>query len=142
MHACIGGLVATLLASVVQKVNNAIHQINLYSVNGAIGFPNTYLLDSDVCSRLFYPWFEQPGLNVSMMMMLTVSLNFIVALQSFKFDGKLKPLLSGKMKQYGFFALCTAVNPANPFTSTPKELLQVYSCKLGMDLRLKKLDNR
>ena len=70
------------------------------------------------------------------------SVNFIVALQSFKFDGKLKPLLSGKMKQYGFFALCTAVNPANPFTSTPKELLQVYSCKLGMDLRLKKLDNR
>lgn len=62
--------------------------------------------------------------------------------RSFKFDGKLKPLLSGKMKQYGFFALCTAVNPANPFTSTPKELLQVYSCKLGMDLRLKKLDNR
>ena len=142
MRSCIGGLVATPLASVVQKVNNAIHQINLYSVNGAIGFPNTYLLDSDVCSILFYPWFEQPGLNVSMMMMLTVSLNFIVALQSFKFDGKLKPLLSGKMKQYGFFALCTAVNPANPFTSTPKELLQVYSCKLGMDLRLKKLDNR
>lgn len=119
------------------------HQWNPYWVDGAIGFPNTYLLDSDVCSRLFYPWFEQPGpSNVSMMMMLTVSLNFIVALQSFKFAGKLKPLLSGKMKQYGFFALCTAVNPANPFTSTPKELLQVYSCKLGMDLRLKKLDNR
>ena len=88
-------------------------------------------------------WFEQPGAsNVAIMMMLTVSLNFIVVLQSFKFDGKIKPLLSGKMKQYGFFALCTAVNPANPFTSTPKELLQLYSCKLGMDLRLKKLDNR
>ena len=119
------------------------HQLNPYSVDGTIiGFPNTYLLDSGILSRLFCPWFEQPGPNVSMMMMLTVSLNVIVALQSFKFDGKLKPLLSGKMKQYGFFALCTAVNPANPFTSTPKELLQVYSCKLGMDLRLKKLDNR
>ena len=142
MHACIGELVATPLASVVQKVNNTMHQLNPYSVDGAIGFPNTYLLDSDIRSRLFCPWFQQPGPNVSMMMTLTVSLNVIVALQSFKFDGKLKPLLSGKMKQYGFFALCTAVNPANPFTSTPKELLQVYSCKLGMDLRLKKLDNR
>ena len=118
------------------------HQLNPYSVDGTIGFPNTYLLDSGILRRLFCPWFEQPGPNVSMVMMLTVSLNVIVALQSFKFDGKLKPLLSGKMKQYGFFALCTAVNPANPFTSTPKELLQVYSCKLGMDLRLKKLDNR
>lgn len=46
------------------------------------------------------------------------------------------------MKQYGFFALCTPVNPANPFTSTPKEILQMYSCKLGLDLRVKKLDNR
>ena len=46
------------------------------------------------------------------------------------------------MKQYGFFALCTPVNPANPFTSTPKEILQMYSCKLGLDLSVKKLDNR
>lgn len=62
--------------------------------------------------------------------------------RSFKFDGNIKPLLSGKMKQYGFFALCTPVNPANPFTSTPKELLQMYSCKLGLDLKVRKLDNR
>lgn len=62
--------------------------------------------------------------------------------RSFKFDGKIKPLLDGKMKQYGFFALCTPVNPANPFTSTPKEILQMYSCKLGLDLSVKKLDNR
>ena len=127
--------------SAIRRLNNR-GQLNPYSVDGTIGFPNTYLLDSDGSSSLFYPWCEKPAPNVSMMLMLTVSLNFIVALQSFKFDGKLKPLLSGKMKQYGFFALCTAVNPANPFTSTPKELLQVYSCKLGMDLRLKKLDNR
>lgn len=62
--------------------------------------------------------------------------------RSFKFDGKVKPLLSGKKKQYGFFALVTPVNPANPFTSTPKELLQLYSCKMGLDLRIRKLDNR
>lgn len=62
--------------------------------------------------------------------------------RSFKFDGKIKPLLNGKMKQYGFFALCTPVNPANPFTSTPKEILQMYSCKLSLDLKVKKLDNR
>ena len=67
---------------------------------------------------------------------------FLIISQSFKFDGKVKPLLSGKKKQYGFFALVTPVNPANPFTSTPKELLQLYSCKMGLDLRIRKLDNR
>ena len=67
---------------------------------------------------------------------------FIIIIQSFKFDGHIKPLLNGKMKQYGLFALCTPVNPANPFTSTPKELLQMYSCKMGLDLRIRKLDNR
>lgn len=66
----------------------------------------------------------------------------IITMQSFKFDGHIKPLLNGKMKQYGLFALCTPVNPANPFTSTPKELLQMYSCKMGLDLRIRKLDNR
>ena len=35
------------LASVVQKVDNTIHQINLYPVDNANGFLNTYPLDSD-----------------------------------------------------------------------------------------------
>ena len=35
------------LASVDQKVDTAVHQINLYPVDSAIGFPNTYPLDSD-----------------------------------------------------------------------------------------------
>ena len=37
-------------APVVQKVDNAIHRINLYPLDSAIGFPNNYLLDSDVSS--------------------------------------------------------------------------------------------
>ena len=36
------------LASVVQKVDNAIHQINLYPLDSAIGVPNPYPLDSDL----------------------------------------------------------------------------------------------
>ena len=36
------------LAPVVQKLDNAIHRINLYPVDNAIGFPNTYPLDSDL----------------------------------------------------------------------------------------------
>ena len=37
-------------APVVQKVDSAIHHINLYQVDSAIGFPNTYPLDSDLSS--------------------------------------------------------------------------------------------
>ena len=33
---------------VVQQVNSAIHQITHYPVESAIGFPNTYPLDSDL----------------------------------------------------------------------------------------------
>ena len=33
---------------VVQKEDSAIHRINLYPVDSAIGFPNIYLLDSDI----------------------------------------------------------------------------------------------
>ena len=33
---------------VVQKVDNAIHWINLYPMDNAIGFPHTYLLDSTI----------------------------------------------------------------------------------------------
>ena len=36
------------LAPVVQNVDNAIHRINVYSLNSAICFPNTYPLDSDL----------------------------------------------------------------------------------------------
>ena len=42
-------------APVVQKMDSAIHRINLYSVDSAIGFPNTYPLDSDLST------FQQPG---------------------------------------------------------------------------------
>ena len=36
------------LASVVQKVDSAIHRTNLYPVDKAIGFPKTYLLHSAI----------------------------------------------------------------------------------------------
>ena len=35
-------------ALVVQKLDSAIHQINLYPVENANGFPNTYPLDIDL----------------------------------------------------------------------------------------------
>ena len=35
-------------APVVQKLDSAIHRINLYPVDNAIGFPNTYPVDSDL----------------------------------------------------------------------------------------------
>ena len=41
-----GGLTARQ-ASVVWKVDSAIHWINIYPVDNAIGFHNTYPLDSD-----------------------------------------------------------------------------------------------
>ena len=36
------------LASVVQRLDSAIHRINPYPVDSAISFPNTYPLDSDL----------------------------------------------------------------------------------------------
>ena len=36
------------LALVVKKVDSPIQRINLYPVDNAIGFPNTYPLDSDL----------------------------------------------------------------------------------------------
>ena len=36
------------LAPVVQKLDSAIHRINHYPVDNAIGFPYTYPLDSDL----------------------------------------------------------------------------------------------
>ena len=41
-------LPAGLLAPVVQKMNRAILRINLYPLDSAIGFHNTYPLDSDL----------------------------------------------------------------------------------------------
>ena len=35
---------------VVQTVDKAIHWLNLYLVDNAIGFPNTYPADGDLCS--------------------------------------------------------------------------------------------
>ena len=49
------------LAPVVQKVDSAIHRIKICLVDNAIGFPNTYPLDSDLSGGLRYPTFEQPG---------------------------------------------------------------------------------
>ena len=37
-------------ATFVQKLYSIIHLINLYPVDSAIGFPNTYPLDSDLTS--------------------------------------------------------------------------------------------
>ena len=47
-------------APVVQKLDSAIHRINSYPVNKAIGFSNTYPLDSDLSGGR-YPTFEQLG---------------------------------------------------------------------------------
>jgi len=40
----------TFQAPVVQKVENAIQWINLYPMDSAIGFPNTYPLENDLSS--------------------------------------------------------------------------------------------
>ena len=39
---------AKVLAPVVRNVDTAIHWLNLYLVDNAISFPNTYALDSDL----------------------------------------------------------------------------------------------
>ena len=41
-------LFTPLRAPFVQKVNSAIHLINLYPVDSEIGFTNTYPLDTDL----------------------------------------------------------------------------------------------
>ena len=48
------------LAPVVEKVDSAIHRINLYSLDSTIGFPN-YLLDGDLSGGQRYPALEQLG---------------------------------------------------------------------------------
>ena len=43
---------SNLQALVIQKVDNAIHWINLNPVDNAVGVNNTYLLDSDLSGLL------------------------------------------------------------------------------------------
>ena len=42
-------------------LDSAFHRINHYPLGSAIGFPNTYPLESDLSSGKRYPMFEQPG---------------------------------------------------------------------------------
>ena len=42
-------------------LDSATHRIKIYLVDNAIGFPNTYPLDSDLSNGLRYPMFEQLG---------------------------------------------------------------------------------
>ena len=48
--------------AVVQKLDCTIHRINLYPVDNVSGFPNTYLLNSDLSGGKRYPTFEKLGL--------------------------------------------------------------------------------
>ena len=48
-------------ASVVQRLDSAIHRVNLYPVDSPLSLPSTYLLDSDLSGGERYPTFEQPG---------------------------------------------------------------------------------
>ena len=61
----------TCLAPVVQKVDSAIHPINRFPRDGAIGFPNTYMypLDSDLSHGLRCPTFKQPGPDLTLLLM-------------------------------------------------------------------------
>ena len=52
------------LGAVVQKLDNAVHWINHYPLESAIGSPSTYPLDSDLSGGYFYPTFE-PGARFS-----------------------------------------------------------------------------
>ena len=73
-----------LQAPVVQSLDSAIHWLNLYPVDNASGFPNTYLLDSDLSGGYRYPTFEQLGpvkfekyLNENFSCMYTVYKSFL-----------------------------------------------------------------
>ena len=41
-------IILRLLVPVVQTLDSTIHRIKVYPMNNAIGFPNTYPLDSDL----------------------------------------------------------------------------------------------
>ena len=57
----ISTIINIFLTPVVQKVDSAIHRINHYPLDSAIGFPNTYAVDSDLPGEHRYPTFEQLG---------------------------------------------------------------------------------
>ena len=46
---------------IVQKMNNAIHRINIYPLDKAIDFLNTYLLDSDISVDSAIQCLNNPG---------------------------------------------------------------------------------
>ena len=48
MKSCIFVTIRQYQVPVVQKVDCAIHQINLYPLGRAVGFPNNYPLDSNL----------------------------------------------------------------------------------------------
>ena len=54
-------------------MDSAIHRINLYALDRAIGFPSTYSLDSDLSLGLHYPAFEQLGPGGKTMSFYTVN---------------------------------------------------------------------
>ena len=64
---------------VVRKEDSAIHRIKLYPLNSAIGFPNTYPLDSDLSGGWRYPRFEQPGPDVQILI-LSLIIKFVIFL--------------------------------------------------------------
>lgn len=49
---------------VTQKVDSAIHRVNCYPLESAIGFPNTYPIDCNLSDGWRYPTFGQPGPEV------------------------------------------------------------------------------
>ena len=53
--------ISIYLGPVVQRLANAIHQINHYPADSVVCFVNTYLLDSDLSGGQRYPAFKQLG---------------------------------------------------------------------------------
>ena len=44
------------MSLVVQNMNNTIQRVNLYVVDNTVGFPRTYLLDSDLSGATTQAW--------------------------------------------------------------------------------------
>ena len=44
----VNGIILICLVPVIQNVDSAVHQINLYPLDNAIGLPNIHPLDSDL----------------------------------------------------------------------------------------------
>ena len=78
-----------ILTPVVQKLDSAIHRINLHPVDNANGFP-TYPLDSDLSGGWRYPTFEQlgPGLS-SLCILVSYDNNFLGSLSTLRCIGNL-----------------------------------------------------